>query len=85
MVKDNEKTLVFSLNDEKEDEMKHILLEVCKAMEERGYDSIERLVHYVLTDEPTYITSHKNARSLIRKIDRYELLMTLFKIYLDME
>lgn len=84
-LKDNEKTLIFSLNDEKEDDTKRILLEVCKAMEEKGYESIEHLVHYVLTDEPTYITNYKNARSLIRKIDRYELLITMFKIYLDME
>lgn len=79
----NEQTLIFSLKEEKEEEMKCVLNKVCDALDEKGYDSIERIVHYLLTDEPTYITNHKNARAMMCKLDRYELMMTVFKLYLN--
>lgn len=82
---DNEKTMIFSLKDEKEEEYKRILLQVFEAHEERGYDPVERIVNYILTDEPTYITKNKNARSLMCKIDRYELMIMVFKEYLGVE
>ena len=50
---------------------------------EKGYSAIEQMVEYLLTEEPTYITNHKNARTLIRKLDRDELLQELVREYLD--
>jgi Uncharacterized protein conserved in bacteria len=82
MENENEKTLTFSLKDEKEDEMKRVLLNVYSALNEKGYNPINQIVGYILSEDPTYITNHKNARSLIRKIDRDELLNTLLKSYL---
>jgi Uncharacterized protein conserved in bacteria len=82
MENDNEKTLTFSLKDDKKDEMKRVLLSVYAALDEKGYDSINQIVGYILSEDPTYITNHKNARSLIRKIDRDELLNTLLRSYI---
>ena len=84
MENENEKTLTFSLKDEKEDEMKRVLLNVYSALNEKGYNPINQIVGYILSEDPTYITNHKNARSLIRKVDRDELLNTLLKSYLGM-
>lgn len=80
---ENEKTLTFSLKDEKELEMRRILLTVYEALNEKGYDPIDQIVGYIFSEDPTYITNHKNARSLIRKIDRDELLNILVKSYLN--
>ena len=54
-----------------------------KALEEKGYHPINQIVGYILSEDPTYITTHNNARSLIRKIDRDDLLEVLLKSYLD--
>ena len=59
-----------------------ILLEVYAALKEKGYDPINQIVGYILSGDPTYITSHKNARVLIGKVERDELLETLVKSYL---
>lgn len=79
----NDKTMTFSLGDEKEDEMKSTLVTIFDALQEKGYNPINQIVGYILSEDPTYITTHKNARSLIRKIDRDELLQSLVKSYLD--
>ena len=55
---------------------------VYKALKEKGYNPINQLVGYILSEDPTYITTHNNARSLIRRIDRDELLQVLLKSYL---
>ncbi len=78
----NDKTITFSLHDEKELEIKRILLTVYEALCEKGYNPINQIVGYILSEDPTYITSHRNARALIRKIDRDELLNALVKNYL---
>lgn len=78
-----DKTIQFSLNDEKEPEMKRILTAVYDALQEKGYNPINQIVGYILSEDPTYITTHNNARSLIRRIDRDELLEELVKSYLD--
>lgn len=83
MIKDEkDKTLTFSLNEDKTNDTKSILLTVYAALSEKGYDPINQIVGYILSEDPTYITNHKNARSLIRKIDRDELLNMLVKDYL---
>lgn len=79
----NDKTMTFSLGDEREEEMKQILVQVFDALQEKGYNPINQIVGYILSEDPTYITTHDNARSLIRKIDRDELLQSLVKSYLS--
>jgi YD repeat-containing protein len=63
--------------------MKEILTAVYEALQEKGYNPINQLVGYILSEDPTYITTYNNARSLIRHIDRDELLQILVKTYLD--
>ncbi len=75
-------TITFNIKDEREDELRKILATVCEALAERGYDPINQIVGYILSEDPTYITNYKNARSLIRRIDRDELLHTLVTYYL---
>ena len=79
---DNEKTLTFSIRDEKDRELRMILSTVYEALSEKGYNPINQLVGYILSEDPTYITNHKNARSLIRRIDREELMGALVRNYL---
>lgn len=75
-------TISFSIYEEREREIKEILTEVYDALKEKGYNPVNQIVGYILSEDPTYITTHRNARSLIRKIDRDELLRTLVKSYL---
>ena len=77
-----DKTMPFSLKDERENEMKEILTTVYAALKEKGYNPINQLVGYILSEDPTYITTYNNARSLIRHIDRDELLQAMVKSYL---
>ena len=63
--------------------MKRTLQAVYRALIEKGYNPINQIVGYILSEDPTYITNHNNARGLIRKIDRDELLNALVKNYLD--
>ena len=75
-------TLVFSLNNNKDEDMRKTLITIYDALVEKGYDPIDQSVGYILSEDPTYITNQKNARSLIRKLDRYELLSALVNNYL---
>jgi len=79
------KTITFSIKDEEKDrERKMLLRAVYDALSEKGYNPIHQLVGYVLTEDPTYITNYKNARGLIRRIDRDELMAALLKEYLNL-
>jgi uncharacterized protein (UPF0297 family) len=78
----NDTTIQFSIKEEPEDEMRQILRLVFQALEEKGYNPISQIVGYILSEDPTYITTHNNARSLVRRIDRDELLQALVKEYL---
>ena len=78
-----DKTMTFSVNDDKEREMRETLLTVYNALKEKGYNPVSQIVGYILSEDPTYITTHHNARSLIRKIDRDELLQAMVKNYLN--
>ena len=78
----NDLTRTFNVQTEQELEIRHILLEVYDALNEKGYNPVNQIVGYILSEDPTYITNHKNARSLIRKIDRDELLQILVRNYL---
>lgn len=77
-----DKTMTFSVHGDRESEMKEILTTVYEALREKGYNPINQLVGYILSEDPTYITTFNNARSLIRHIDRDELLQLLVKSYL---
>ena len=78
-----DKTMTFSLGEDKEQEMKQILTTVYDALREKGYNPIYQIVGYILSEDPTYITTHNSARSLIRKLDRDELLRALVRSYLN--
>ena len=79
---DPNKTIQFSIKDEREEEMRQTMLTVYNALKEKGYNPISQIVGYILSEDPTYITTHNNARSLIRRLDRDELLQALVKNYL---
>ncbi len=79
---DPNKTIQFSIKDEREEEMRQSMLTVYNALKEKGYNPISQIVGYILSEDPTYITTHNNARSLIRRLDRDELLQALVKNYL---
>ena len=75
-------TRKFRIPQEKDAEIHQILSTVYQALEEKGYNPINQIVGYILSEDPTYITNYNNARSLIRKLDRDELLQELVKKYL---
>ena len=78
----SEPTTIFSIYDDKDREIRAVLTEVYRAQKEKGYNPINQLVGYILSEDPTYITTYQGARSLIRKIDRDDLLQALLKSYL---
>ena len=75
-------TRKFSIVDDKDVEIYNILTTVYQALEEKGYNPINQIVGYILSEDPTYITNHMGARTLIRKVDRDELLQELVRQYL---
>lgn len=77
-----DRTMTFSLGNERDREIREILLTVYNALKEKGYNPINQMVGYILSEDPTYITTHNNARNLIRRIDRDTLLQTLVKYYM---
>ncbi len=83
--RDNGKTLTFTLGPESERETKIILSAVYEALLENGYDPIVQIAGYILSEDPTYITNYKNARSLVRRLDRDELMLELVRSYLGVE
>ncbi len=78
----NDRTMTFSIGDQTEQEIRKILVTVYDALKEKGYNPINQIVGYILSEDPTYITTHNNARNLIRRIDRDTLLQSLVKYYL---
>lgn len=77
-----EPTAVFSIRDEKDMAIRQTVLQVYTALEEKGYNPINQLVGYILSEDPTYITTYKNARALIRRIDRDDLLQALVRDFI---
>ena len=78
-----DRTQTFTIGADNDEEMKKILTIVYDALREKGYNPINQLVGYILSEDPTYITTHNNARTLIRKIDRDDLLRVLVRSYLN--
>ena len=77
-----DKTMTFSFPSDREADIKAIMTAVYAALKEKGYNPLNQMVGYILSGDPTYITTHNNARSLIRHIDREELLQAMVKTYL---
>ncbi|GKH50481.1 UPF0297 protein [Eubacteriales bacterium] len=76
-------TRSFSIHEDQEAEVRSILTAVYDALKQKGYNPINQIVGYILSEDPTYITTYNNARSLIRRIDRDELLQILVRSYLN--
>ena len=75
-------TLKFTVASDDKENMRRILRTVFDALQEKGYNPINQIVGYLLTEDPTYITNYNNARSMICKLDRDELLQELVRCYL---
>ena len=82
---DFDKTMSFNFEKEKNEKAKEILKEVYEALVEKGYNPINQIVGYILSGDPTYITSHNNARNLIREVERDELLEKMVKYYIGLD
>ena len=82
MSENNRSTIKFQVPGDDKDNMRDILRKVFDALNEKGYNPINQIVGYLLTEDPTYITNYSNARSMICKIDRDELLQELVHCYL---
>ena len=80
---DANETQKFQFGASRDDYIKTIIMSVYAALEEKGYHPVSQMVGYILSGDPTYITSHNNARALIRKVERDELLEVLVKNYVS--
>ena len=79
---DNNRTQHFSVVKEELD-VHMILARVCESLQEKGYNPVNQMVGYIMSGDPTYITSHKNARSIINKVERDEIIEALLENYID--
>ena len=75
----------FKVEREKNNKTKEILKQVYDALQEKGYNPVNQIVGYILSGDPTYITSHKNARNIIRTLERDELLEKMVKNYIEVD
>mgnify|MGYP003408914637 CR=1 FL=1 len=78
----SENTQFFEVEQESKDRVKKILAQVYDALQEKGYNPVNQIVGYIMSGDPTYITSHNNARSLIMKVERDELVEEMFREYI---
>ena len=76
-------TAIFSIHDKKDYEIHEIVQQVYDALKEKGYNPVNQIVGYIMSGDPTYITSHNNARSLIMKVERDELVEEVLKTYIE--
>lgn len=81
----SDKTMSFKVEKDRSLKTKEILKEVYQALEEKGYNPINQIVGYILSGDPTYITSHNNARNKIRTIERDELLEKMVRNFIDLD
>ena len=82
---DFDKTMSFSVERDKNVKAKEVLKQVYSALQKKGYNPINQIVGYILSGDPTYITSYDDARNLIRKLDRDELLEKLVRNYIGLD
>ncbi len=78
----SDKTRQFDISNRNDEEIRRSILIIYNALKEKGYNPISQIVGYILSEDPTYITTHNNARNLMRRIDRFELLQILLRDYL---
>lgn len=79
-----DETMNFKIEKENNERVQEILKDVYQALEEKGYNPINQIVGYILSGDPTYITSHNDARNLIRQLERDELLEKMVKNYIGL-
>ncbi|MEG0804422.1 MAG: IreB family regulatory phosphoprotein [Pygmaiobacter sp.] len=79
----SEPTTIFSITQDRDTEIRQTLTEVYDALNKKGYNPVNQLVGYILSEDPTYITTYDGARNKIRKIDRDDLLQAMLKNFLD--
>ena len=82
---DFDKTMSFKVEKDSSLETRELMKKVYEALVEKGYNPINQIVGYILSGDPTYITSHNDARNLIRKVERDELLEKMVKNYIGIE
>lgn len=75
-------TITFKLINNRDEEIRRILTTVYAALEEKGYNPVNQIVGYILSEDPTYITAHNNARTLMRQLDRDDMLQALVRAYI---
>ena len=78
----SDKTRQFDISNRNDEEIRKSIVIIYNALKEKGYNPISQIVGYILSEDPTYITTHNNARNLMRRIDRFELLQILLRDYL---
>ena len=77
------RTMLFTSEEIKRENMKQLLKEVSEALEDRGYNPVNQISGYLISNDPAYISSHKNARNLIQQVERYEIIEEIVKYYLE--
>lgn len=82
-IEKGQNTVRFDICQERNTEMRTALTEVYNSLKEKGYNPINQIVGYILSEDPTYITNYNNARAIIGKIDRYELMRALVQGFLE--
>jgi len=83
MARDLTETMTFKSDEIRRDNIKQVLKIVKEALEERGYNAVNQLAGYLVSNDPAYISSHKNARSIIQSVERYEVIEELVRAYLE--
>ncbi len=81
--KNKTETVAFKSDELRRDNIKQVLKQVQAALAERGYNAVNQLSGYLISDDPAYISSHKNARNLIQTVERYEIIEELVSTYLE--
>ncbi|MBE5879689.1 MAG: IreB family regulatory phosphoprotein [Lachnospiraceae bacterium] len=77
-----QETQFFTVEPDSEDRIRNVIKTVYEALKEKGYNPVDQIVGYIMSGDPTYITSHNNARSLIMKVERDELVEEMFREYI---
>ncbi len=85
MINQNTQTLAFSSEELRREQIKHILRITKEALEERGYNAVNQIAGYLISNDPAYISSHNNARSVIQQVERHEIIEELVRAYLEDE
>lgn len=83
MRKDATETMAFKSEDMRRENIRHIVRLVDNALKERGYNSVNQLAGYLISNDPAYISSHQNARSVIQNVERYEIIEEMVRSYLE--